>query len=229
MPRPLLSRGAAMTRRVLLVLFALTLLAPGASSSAATGRAAADPGAGPATAQAALNCGRKSTACRGPRGPRGLTGRTGPAGPAEYAAVWNTTSAQTVPVEGDIPFDTNGVSFGDHAAAPRRRHPAEHERLTHHHAARVAHRRSSRADRTPRGFRPVPSRFPATTSDHPALPAGSDQSLVVLRDRRRTRPALERGRGRSGRGRSGQPSAAGRVVPGPGPQASEPLCVGRGD
>jgi hypothetical protein len=48
---------------------------------------------------------------QGDTGPTGLTGATGPAGPAgttQYAYVYNTT-AQVVPIEGDIAFATNGV------------------------------------------------------------------------------------------------------------------------
>jgi BclA C-terminal domain len=47
----------------------------------------------------------------GPAGPTGATGPQGPAGQPDYGYVYNT-SAETVPIESDITFDTNGPLSG---------------------------------------------------------------------------------------------------------------------
>ena len=63
---------------------------------------------------------RGQTGATGPRGATGPTGATGPQGPAgqpDYAYVYNTT-AETVAVESDVTFSTNGPLSGfTHTAA----------------------------------------------------------------------------------------------------------------
>jgi hypothetical protein len=69
--------------------------------------------AGPTGATGATGA-RGATGAMGPAGPTGATGATGPQGPAgqpDYGFVYNT-SAETVAIESDITFDTNGPLSG---------------------------------------------------------------------------------------------------------------------
>ena len=55
-----------------------------------------------------------ATGITGPIGPTGITGPQGATGPStlsEYAYIYNLTS-QSIAVEGDIPFSTNGIIVG---------------------------------------------------------------------------------------------------------------------
>ena len=55
-----------------------------------------------------------ATGATGPAGPTGATGPTGPQGPPgqpDFGYIYNT-SAETVPIEGDIAFDSNGPLSG---------------------------------------------------------------------------------------------------------------------